>query len=107
MIPRRKATDVYTVTDARRPMSEDINYRQKRYLVSMSIRTVCLLAGVLLAGHAPFWIILILLAGAIVLPYISVVFANGGREPDRSKPLYSDETANQKQISGPRPEIRP
>ena len=70
-------------------MSEDINYRQKRYLVSMSIRTACLLAG------------------AIVLPYISVVFANGGREPDRSKPLYSDETANQNQISGPRPEIRP
>ncbi len=36
---------VYTVTDAHRPMSEDINYRQRRYLISMGIRTMCLLAA--------------------------------------------------------------
>jgi Protein of unknown function (DUF3099). len=52
-IPRRTAADVYTVTEAQRPLSEDIRYRQRRYLVSMGIRTVCVLVAVFLAGTSP------------------------------------------------------
>jgi Protein of unknown function (DUF3099) len=65
-------------------MSEDISYRQRRYLISMGIRTVCLLAAVILAGRAPMWLVGIMIAAAVVLPYVSVVFANGGREPENS-----------------------
>jgi hypothetical protein len=75
---------VYTVTDAHRPMSEDIGYRQRRYLISMGIRTACLLVAVILAGHGPVWLLAIMIAAAVVLPYISVVFANGGREPENT-----------------------
>ncbi|MCW2889988.1 MAG: hypothetical protein QOE54_4795 [Streptosporangiaceae bacterium] len=107
-IPRRKAADVYTVTEAHRPLSEDIRYRQRRYLLSMGIRTVCILVAVFLAGHVPLWVLMIPLAGAIVLPYVSVVFANGGREPEKTHALGAgtwEETAR-KQISGHGPQIR-
>lgn len=108
VIPRRKAPDVYTVTEAHRPLSEDVHYRERRYLLSMGIRTVCVLIAVLLAGHVPVWALLLPIIGAVVLPYISVVFANGGREPENTGGPGSElwEGTDQKSISGPRPEIR-
>lgn len=108
VIPRRKAPDVYTVTDAHRPLSEDVGYRQRRYLLSMGIRTVCVLIAVLLAGHVPVWALMFPIVGAVVLPYVSVVFANGGREPENTGQLDSEgwQGTDQKSISGPRPEIR-
>lgn len=63
-------------------MSADINYRQRRYLISMGIRTVCLLVAVL--APLPVWLRAVAFAGAIVLPYVAVVFANGGREPEHA-----------------------
>ncbi|HZB31088.1 MAG TPA: DUF3099 domain-containing protein, partial [Streptosporangiaceae bacterium] len=85
----QRKTTVYNVTEALRPMSEDIRYRQRRYLISMGVRTACLLAAILLAGRGPVWLIGIMIAAAIVLPYISVVFANGGREPEHRPRLES------------------
>jgi hypothetical protein len=70
-------------------MSEDINYRQRRYLISMGIRTACLIGAIVLAGRGPVWLVAIMIAAAVVLPYISVVFANGGREPENSPRLES------------------
>jgi len=70
-------------------MSEDINYRQRRYLISMGVRTACLLTAIFLAGRGPVWLIAIMIAAAVVLPYISVVFANGGREPENMPRLES------------------
>jgi hypothetical protein len=104
-------------------MSEDISYRQRRYLISMGIRTACLLAAVVLAGRAPVWLVGVMIAAAVVLPYVSVVFANGGREPENSprfdapaesagdaaKPAAAtdsgSEGTNRKQISGHSREI--
>jgi len=63
-------------------MSEDIAYRQHRYLIMMAIRTVCLgIAVVMFVNHLG-WLTAIPAVGAIVIPYFAVVFANGGREPD-------------------------
>jgi Protein of unknown function (DUF3099) len=60
-------------------MSEDIRYRQRRYLIMMGVRVVGLVLAVFLFhGVARF----IAAAVAIVMPYFAVVFANGGREPD-------------------------
>jgi hypothetical protein len=79
--PRGKR-GAYIVTDAQRPMSEDINYRQRRYLIMMGIRVVGLVLAVFLFhGVARF----IAAAVAIVMPYFAVVFANGGREPDSGR----------------------
>ena len=91
---------MYTVTDAHRPMSEDIDYRQRRYLISMGIRTGCLVAAVVLAGRGPMWLVGIMIAAAVVLPYISVVFANGGREPENS-PRFDDDAEPSRDAAAP------
>lgn len=105
--PRRRP-DVYTVTDAPRPMSEDIGYRQRRYLISMGVRTVCFVGAVLTAmAGAPLWAVGILVVGALFLPYISVIFANGGREPTASANFGEPgDGPHPKPVSGQRPEIR-
>jgi uncharacterized membrane protein YgcG len=80
-----RAQQVHLVTQARRPMSEDIRYRQHRYLLMMGIRTLCFaIAIVLFVAHLR-WLVLVPAVGAIVIPYIAVIFANGGREPDNTR----------------------
>ena len=69
-------------------MSEDISYRQRRYLISMGVRVVAfLLAVFLFHGIWRF----IAAAIALVVPYFAVVFANGGREPDNAATFESFE----------------
>ena len=63
-------------------MSEDIAYRQHRYLLMMAIRTVCFAVAVILFVNHAGWFTAIPAVGAIAIPYFAVIFANGGREPD-------------------------
>jgi hypothetical protein len=62
-------------------MSQDIAYRQKRYLIMMGIRLVCFVIAVVLFVNGAGWLTAIPAVGAIAIPYFAVVFANGGREP--------------------------
>jgi hypothetical protein len=70
------------VTQARRPLSEDIRYRQHRYLLMMAIRTICLGAAVIMFVNHLGWLAAVPAIGAIIIPWLAVVFANGGREPE-------------------------
>lgn len=66
----------FHITSAPKRLSTDLAARQRRYLISMIIRTVCFLLTVFLPS--PFrWFAL---AGAMILPYVAVVIANAGRE---------------------------
>jgi hypothetical protein len=95
------------ITSARRTLTEDVDRRTHRYLVSMSIRTVCLVLAVLVEGPLRW----VLLAGAIVLPYVAVVLANAGREPDRAPDALLPPTDAPSEITagpeGPRDDDRP
>ena len=73
---------VHVVTQAHRSLSDDISYRQRRYLVMMGIRTACFVIAVVLFLNHCGWLTAIPAVGAIFIPYFAVVFANGGREPD-------------------------
>jgi hypothetical protein len=73
---------VHLVTQARRSLSDDIAYRQRRYLLMMGIRAVCFAAAVLMFVNHLGWLAAIPAVGAIFIPYFAVVFANGGREPN-------------------------
>jgi len=66
-------------------MSEDITYRQHRYLLMMAIRTLCFAIAIVLYVAHLRWLILIPAIGAVIIPYIAVIFANGGREPDNTR----------------------
>ena len=58
-------------------LQEDVAGRQRRYFISMMIRTACFILMVVFSG--PWrWIFL---AGAFFLPYVAVIVANAGREP--------------------------
>jgi hypothetical protein len=71
-VSRSPQQPVYSVTGVRRGASDDLAQRQKRYLISMGIRTVCFLLAVI----TPSPIRWVLVAAAVVLPYIAVVMAN-------------------------------
>jgi hypothetical protein len=69
----RTAPDVVAITDAPISTSDEINARQRRYLLSMGLRTLCFL-GAIVVGSG--WLRWVLVAGALVLPYVAVVMAN-------------------------------
>jgi len=76
---------VHRISGARKGLTEDVAGRQRRYVVSMSIRTVCFVTAVF--APSPWrWI---LVAGALFLPYIAVVLANAGREPTSNTPVQA------------------
>jgi len=85
MVHGARGQQVHLVTQARRPLSEDIRYRQHRYLIMMGIRTLCFAVAVILFVAHLRWLVLIPAVGAIFIPYIAVIFANGGREPDNQR----------------------
>ena len=76
---------VHMVTQAHRSLSDDIAYRQRRYLLMMGIRSICFLIAVLLFINHFGWLTAIPAVAAIFIPYFAVVFANGGREPDNTR----------------------
>ncbi|MGH3250098.1 MAG: DUF3099 domain-containing protein [Trebonia sp.] len=80
-----RGQQVHLVTQAHRPLSEDISYRQHRYLIMMGIRTLCFAVAVIMYVEHLRWLVLIPAVGAILIPYIAVIFANGGREPDNMR----------------------
>ena len=80
-----RQSSVHVVTQARRSLSDDIAYRQRRYLLMMGIRTACFVIAVVLFLNHFGWLTAIPAVGAIFIPYFAVVFANGGREPDNTR----------------------
>jgi hypothetical protein len=79
----RRSDPVHRVSGVRRPLSEDVQGRTRRYLISMGIRTGCFVGAVLVDG----WLRWVLMVGAVLLPYIAVVVANAGRERIVEPPL--------------------
>ncbi|MFE9447431.1 DUF3099 domain-containing protein [Streptomyces sp. NPDC006739] len=76
---------VFRITGARTGLAEDVRGRQRRYVISMSIRTVSVILAVTLWNVERHVAIVALVLGAL-LPYIAVVIANAGRERPPSLP---------------------
>ena len=64
------------ITSAAASRNEDIARRQKKYLLSMSLRTICFVGAIVASLAGIHWLWPILIAGALVLPYLAVVMAN-------------------------------
>jgi hypothetical protein len=71
---------VYSVTSAPPSLQSDKSERMRRYLFSMSVRTLCFVLAIFLTGPAR-WVCIVL---ACILPYVAVVMANAvrGRQGD-------------------------
>ncbi|MFJ3923479.1 DUF3099 domain-containing protein [Streptomyces sp. NPDC090022] len=82
---KRNKAEVFRITGARMGLEEDVRGRQRRYVISMTIRTLSVIATVVLWNIERHVAIVTLVAGAL-LPYIAVVIANAGRESTPSLP---------------------
>ena len=67
---------VPSISDAPDSLAADQSRRAKRYVVQMVIRLVCFVGAVLVHG----WLSFVLIAAAIVLPYVAVLLVNAGRD---------------------------
>jgi hypothetical protein len=69
---------VFSVTSAKSGHQADLRGREIRYGISMGIRTLCFIGGVIVWQAGGGWWAWVLFAGALVLPYTSVILANAG-----------------------------
>ena len=91
------------ITTAPKALSDDLAQRTRRYLIQMGIRTACFL-GAVLVQHWTRWL---LLAAAVVLPYLAVVSANAGRERGTTPGTLVDQRALPGRAAPPADEGRP
>ena len=96
------APDAVRITTASSSRNEDISLRQKRYVISMSIRTLCFVSAVLVG---PGWVRWVLVAGAVLLPYVAVVLANA--TSSRSDGFALQDTDYGLPMLGEGPTVRP
>jgi hypothetical protein len=71
-VARRRQPEAVRITNAPVSREEDLAHRQRRYVISMTIRTLCFIGAV--AAHG--WLRWVLAVAAFVLPYVAVVMAN-------------------------------
>ncbi|MGW5865669.1 DUF3099 domain-containing protein [Streptomyces sp. NPDC055239] len=82
---KQSGAQVFRITGARQSLADDVRGRQRRYVISMSIRTLSVIAAAVL-WNVERHVALVALVLGILLPYISVVIANAGRENIPSLP---------------------
>ncbi|WP_426368707.1 DUF3099 domain-containing protein [Streptomyces sp. E-08] len=78
-------TEVFRITGARQGLADDVRGRQRRYVISMTVRTLSVIAAAVL-WNVERHVAIVALALGILLPYIAVVIANAGRESTPSLP---------------------
>jgi hypothetical protein len=79
--------NVPAITDARPSRADELRYRERRYILMMSIRALCLIgATVIVTAHVPLaWLWApALVVGALILPWLAVILAND-RAPKNSR----------------------
>jgi len=76
---RHQSGDAVRITTANRSSADDIATRQRRYLLAMGFRTVCFVAAIFVTLT---WARVVLIAAALVLPYVAVVMANAATTKD-------------------------
>ncbi|MDQ0786221.1 hypothetical protein QFZ63_005887 [Streptomyces sp. B3I7] len=75
----RGGAQVFRITGARQGLADDVRGRQRKYVISMGLRTVAVILAASLWNVERYVAIVALVLGA-VLPYVAVVIANAGRE---------------------------
>ena len=78
--------EVHSITDAATPHSEEMRQRMIKYAVAMGIRMVCLILIFVVDG----WFKIVMVAGAVFLPWIAVVIANGSDKAEVHSDLLLD-----------------
>ncbi|MDQ6873845.1 MAG: DUF3099 domain-containing protein [Actinomycetota bacterium] len=67
---------VAVITAAEPSQAEQLRARQRRYLIMMGTRVVCLIAAAVLYAQHIFWAVPVLIVAMIALPWMAVIIAN-------------------------------
>lgn len=84
-VRKQGGMEVFRITGARQGLADDVRGRQRRYVISMGIRTLSVILTVVLWNVERYIALGTLVLGAL-LPYVAVVIANAGRENAPSLP---------------------
>ncbi|MFI0820015.1 DUF3099 domain-containing protein [Streptomyces sp. NPDC021098] len=82
---KHSEAEVFRITGARQGLADDVRGRQRRYVISMSVRTLAVVLAAVLWNVERHVAIVALVLG-VLLPYVAVVIANAGRENVPSLP---------------------
>lgn len=96
-------TEVFRITGARQGLADDVRGRQRRYVISMSVRTVAVILAAVL-WNVERHVAIVALAVGILMPYVAVVIANAGRENAPSLPSTFVPTPVRPAVEPPRAE---
>jgi ABC-type multidrug transport system fused ATPase/permease subunit len=69
------------ITSAPISPADEMAGRMRRYIIAMSIRTVCFILAVVFRES---WLMWLFLVGAVFLPYVAVVLANAADRRDEA-----------------------
>lgn len=95
--PGDAVPDTYNITDARTSHSDEMRTRMIKYALAMGIRMVCLVLVFVFDG----WFKLVPVVGAVLLPWIAVVIANGGSDTDQMHATSLLDEAPMEQLESP------
>jgi len=96
---RKHPPQAVRITTAASDRNADIAVRQRRYLLSMSLRSLCFVGAIVAALAGVGWLWPILIFGALILPYIAVVLANAAST--RSDAFDLADTVYRRELDGP------
>jgi hypothetical protein len=100
MARREDRSTAVRITTAATSHHADIALRQRRYVISMTIRTLCFVSAV---AVGPGWLRWVLVAGAVLLPYVAVVLANSSTRRDDGFELRETQTTRELPPTATRP----
>lgn len=94
----RREPEPVRITTATTGHSADIRSRQRRYVISMGIRTLCFVLAVVFRQVQPLmWAFIV---ASFLLPYVAVVMANAGSSGESGGLEYFDPTEGRRSIEG-------
>lgn len=84
---RSDEPDAIRITTAGDDPQADISRRQRKYVIAMTIRTLCFIGAAISGAAGINWLWPFLILGSLVLPYVAVVLANANDSRSTSLPL--------------------
>lgn len=84
---RQRDSDAVRITTAGDSPQADLARRQRKYVIAMTIRTLCFIGAAITGAAGLHWVWPFLILASVVLPYVAVVMANANDSRASSLPL--------------------
>lgn len=95
------------ITTAGSDPQADISRRQRKYVIAMTIRTLCFVGAAISGAAGIHWLWPILIAASLFLPYVAVVMANANDSRSSAVPLLDGADAQRQLTPGGEPGPEP